>query len=221
MTDLRSSPDEALIVRIAGGDRDAFALLYRQCRSDVYRFAVHMCNSPAVAEDVVQDVFVAVITDASRYRPGQSGVLPWLLGIARNHVRRFRSQRAILPLPDEETRAGQALAVERDPLIELTRQRHDTALRYALQALPPRYREAIVLCDLQELSYDAAAKALGCAIGTVRSRLHRGRARLARSLCAVRNDVVSRDTGRSRSTALPQGAGLKSCATGTGTGSKL
>jgi RNA polymerase sigma-70 factor (ECF subfamily) len=221
MSDLQSPPDDALIVRIAGGDRDAFALLYRRCRPDVYRFAVNMCGSPAVAEDVVQEVFVAVITDASRYRPGQSGVLPWLLGIARNHVRRFRSQRTGLPLPDEDTRAGQILAVDRDPLIELTRQRHDDALRRALLALPARYREAIVLCDLHELSYDAAARAIGCAIGTIRSRLHRGRAQLARSLCDVRTDiVVSRTAGLSRIAALPHRAGLKSCATETGTGSK-
>jgi RNA polymerase sigma-70 factor (ECF subfamily) len=148
-------------------------------------------------------------------------VLPWLLGIARNHVRRFRSRRSVVPLPDEETRAGQALAVERDPLIELTRQRHDAALRRALLALPARYREAIVLCDLQELSYDAAARAIGCALGTVRSRLHRGRAKLARSLRDVRTDiVVSRKAPLSRSAALSPGAGLRSCATGTGTGSK-
>jgi RNA polymerase sigma-70 factor (ECF subfamily) len=227
MPELPSPPDDALIARIAGGDREAFALLYRRWRSDVYRFAVNMCGSPTVAEDVVQEVFVALITDASRYRPGQSGVLPWLLGIARNHVRRFRSQRVVLPLPDEATRAGQVLAVERDPLIALTRQRHDHALRRALLALPARYREAIVLCDLHELSYDAAARAIGCAVGTIRSRLHRGHARLARSLPDVRNDIVAaRDAGISRSAARPRRPGLdrrglKSCVTGTGTGSKL
>jgi RNA polymerase sigma-70 factor (ECF subfamily) len=117
MTDLQPRRDEDLIARIACGDRDAFALLYRRCRPDVYRFALHMCGSRALAEDVVQDVFVAVIEDASRYQPGRSGVLPWLLGIARNHVRRWRSQRRLLPLPDEETQAAQALAVETDPIV--------------------------------------------------------------------------------------------------------
>ena len=70
----------------------AFALLYRRYRADVYRFAAHVSGSAAVAEDVVQDVFVAVIEDASGYRADRSGVLPWLLGIARNHVRRWRSR---------------------------------------------------------------------------------------------------------------------------------
>jgi DNA-directed RNA polymerase specialized sigma24 family protein len=111
------SPEETLIARIADGDRDAFALLYRQYRPDVYRFAAHISGSSAVAEDVVHDVFIAVIEDAARYRPGQSGVLPWLLGIARNHVRRWRHRRPLLPLPGDDTEAGRRLAVQTDPLI--------------------------------------------------------------------------------------------------------
>jgi len=187
MADAGATHDE-LIARIAEGDRDAFALLYRQCRPDVYRFAVHMCGSAALAEDVVQDVFLAVIGDAGRYRPGRSGVVPWLLGIARNHVRRSRHRRPVLPLPAEESDDGRRLAVERDPVADLTGQRREAALARALHALPARYREAIVLCDLQELSYEAAAAALGCAIGTVRSRLHRGRASLSRALCGKEQD---------------------------------
>jgi RNA polymerase sigma factor (sigma-70 family) len=191
MTDEQPPADE-LIARIARGDRDAFARLYRQYRPDVYRFAAHVSGSPALAEDVVHDVFVAVIEDASRYQPGRSGVLPWLFGIARNHVRRWRSRRPLLPLPDEETQDGLRLAVDTDPLAGLTRERNETTVRRALLELPLRYREAIVLCDLHELSYDAAAKALGCAVGTVRSRLHRGRALLARRLCRGKDDVICR-----------------------------
>jgi RNA polymerase sigma-70 factor, ECF subfamily len=174
---------DELIERIARGDREAFAKLYRQCRPDVYRFAVHMCGSRAVAEDVVQDVFVAVIEYSARYRPGASGVVPWLLGIARNHVRRLRNRRPVVPLPGEETDDGRLLAVETDIVADLTGRRRRAALARALIELPARYREAIVLCDLQELSYEAAANVLGCAIGTVRSRLHRGRALLFREVC--------------------------------------
>jgi RNA polymerase sigma-70 factor (ECF subfamily) len=190
MPDSARSAGDDLIEKIAGGDRDAFAELYRRCRPDVYRFAVHMCGSPTLAEDVVQDVFLAVIEDASRYRPGRSGVLPWLLGIARNHVRRWQSRRPVLPLPGDETDAGGRLGIETDPIVGLTRQRHEAALARALRDLPARYREVIVLCDLQELSYAAAAGALGCAIGTVRSRLHRGHALLAKELCDVKHDVI-------------------------------
>lgn len=178
----RQGPQDELIARIAAGDREAFTRLFRECRADVFRFALHMCGSPAVAEDVVQDVFVAVIEDAGGYRPGRSGVLPWLLGIARNHVRRWRHRRPAEPLPGEDSHDGRGLVAESNPVADLTRQRQEVALARALLALPPGFREAIVLCDLQELSYDAAARVLGCAVGTVRSRLHRGHARLAREL---------------------------------------
>ena len=184
--------DDELISRITAGDREAFALLYRRYRTDVYRFAAHVSGSAAVADDVVQDVFVAVIEDASGYRADRSGVLPWLLGIARNHVRRWRSQRVVLPLPGDETQAAEDLAVQPDPLVEISMQRHTTALRHALLELPIRYRETIVLCDLQELSYADAAHALGCAVGTVRSRLHRGRALLARRLCDPEDGLLCR-----------------------------
>jgi len=192
MADDRPQVDDELISRIAVGDRDAFALLYRRYRTDVYRFAAHVSGSPAVADDVVQDVFVAVIEDASGYRTNRSGVLPWLLGIARNHVRRWRSQRPVQPLPGDDTQAARDLAVQPDPLGDISMERHTTALRRALLELPVRYREIIVLCDLQELSYADAADAIGCAVGTVRSRLHRGRALLARRLCDPEDGLICR-----------------------------
>jgi RNA polymerase sigma-70 factor, ECF subfamily len=195
MVDEGARSGDELITRIAAGDRDAFAQLYRQHRSNVFRFALHMCGAPAVAEDVVHDVFVAVIERASRYRPGLSSVLAWLIGIARNHVKRRRSERPVVPLPendDDETVDRRALAIDADPLIHLACQRRVAALRRALLDVPLKYREAVVLCDLQELSYAEAAAVLGCAIGTVRSRLHRGRALLAKRLCASGGDVVCR-----------------------------
>src|SRR5712691_1240702 len=129
MAEDRPPVDDEVISRIAAGDREAFALLYRRYRADVYRFAAHVSGSPAVADDVVQDVFVAVIEGASGYRADRSGVLPWLLGIARNHVRRWRSQRIVLPLPGDETPAAQELAIRPDPLVEISMRRHTTALR--------------------------------------------------------------------------------------------
>jgi RNA polymerase sigma-70 factor (ECF subfamily) len=189
--DAPANPD-VLIARIASGDRDAFAHLYREYRPDVFRFALHMCGSTALAEDVVQDVFLAVIESAARYQPGRAGVKPWLLGIASNHVRRWRHRRVFLPLPDEGSRDNRKIAAETDPVGDLTRVQHQAALSRAILALPVRYREAVVLCDLHELSYEAAAAGLGCAIGTIRSRLHRGRAALAKTLDGLKDDVVCR-----------------------------
>jgi len=182
MADEADEADERLIARIVDGDRDAFAILYRRYRPDVYRFAVHFCGSSEPAEDIVQDVFVAVIHSAARYRPERSGVLPWLLGIARNLARRVHARTVTFPLPADDATSGCELAIDTDPLAGIARARQTRAVRLALGELPNRYREAIILCDLHGLTYLEAATALGCAVGTVRSRLHRGRALLARAL---------------------------------------
>jgi RNA polymerase sigma-70 factor (ECF subfamily) len=121
---------------------------------------------------------MTVIHHAARYAPGRSGVLAWLLGIARNHARRRLSARRYEPLPD----AGGEPAVTADPADGIARGQQADALRRALGSLPVAYREAIVLCDLQELTYEDAAAAAGCAVGTVRSRLHRGRRILAKKM---------------------------------------
>lgn len=172
--------DEELIVAMAGGDREAFAEIYRRRRPDVYRYAAHMTGDPAAAEDVTQDVFMAVIHQARRYDPQRAAVVSWLLGIAKNHARRrLSTDRALDPLPDAPT---DSTTVSPDPVAGLARERQIAALRQALSELPVAYREAVVLCDLQELSYADAAAALGCALGTVRSRLHRGRTMLGSRL---------------------------------------
>jgi RNA polymerase sigma-70 factor (ECF subfamily) len=175
-----SASDEELLAAIVQGDRDAFGELYRRRRPDVYRFAAHMTGDPAAAEDVTHDVFLAVMHEARRYEAGRAPAVSWLLGIARNHARRRLSKdRALDPMPDAAT---DRMTVSPDPLAGLARDRQIAALRTALGALPVAYREVVVLCDLQELSYADAARALGCALGTVRSRLHRGHAMLGSRL---------------------------------------
>jgi RNA polymerase sigma-70 factor (ECF subfamily) len=190
-----SPTDEQLIAAVAAGDREAFAALYSRRRPDVYRFALHMTGVPAVAEDVAQDVFLAVIREAGRYTPGRSGVVPWLLGIARNHALRRITERRHEPLPPE----GREPAVTADPADAIARGRDIETIRAALVTLPVAYREAVVLCDLQELSYQEAADAAGCAIGTIRSRLHRGRGLLADTLRKEPwNETTSRPNDISR-----------------------
>ena len=177
--------DEQLIAAVAAGDREAFGALYRRRRPDVYRFALHMTGMPATAEDVVQDVFLLVIQEAKRYSPARAPVVPWLLGIARNLSRRRLADRRHEPLPGPTD----GPAVTTDPAERLARTRQVDALRYALGTLPVPYREAVVMCDLQELSYQDAATVAGCAIGTVRSRLHRGRQMLAAKMRGERHVV--------------------------------
>lgn len=170
--------DEELLARIAARDVEAMSALFRRRQQNVYRFALHLTGSPAVADDVTQDVFMAVIRDAGRFEAGRATVSAWLCGIARNFVRRrLNVDRRDDSLEDEPE--GSEPAVHPDPLGDLTRAESLEALRRAVLSLPLRYREAVVLCDLDEMPYADAAAALGCAIGTVRSRLHRGRALLA------------------------------------------
>lgn len=184
MTDLDSSPDDVLLKQVAAGDRDAMGVLFRRRQQNVFRFALHLTGSPAVADDVTQDVFVAVIRDAARFDASRSSVAAWLCGIARNYVRRRFAQPETEPLEAEESES--APTVTPDPLGDLTQAQELEALRRAVLSLPMRYREAVVMCDLHEMAYADAAEALGCAVGTVRSRLHRGRALLAAKMQAER-----------------------------------
>jgi RNA polymerase sigma-70 factor, ECF subfamily len=190
-------PDDQLLKRIAAGDTEAFAALFRRRQGDVYRFALHMTAQPAVADDVTQDTFLAVMHDAARYDAARATVVAWLCGIARHHVlRRLERDRPMQPLEidDEAAPVNSMLTTSESVLGDLTRAETIDAVRIAVLTLPIRYREAVVLCDLQELSYADAAVALGCAIGTVRSRLHRGRALLGVKLTA--SDDTAPDTNR-------------------------
>lgn len=177
--------DDELVARIGARDATALSLLFRRRQADVYRVAMLMTGSPAAAEDVTQDVFLAVMHDASKFESGRASVTAWLCGIARNHARRrLERDRRMLPLPDQsEPLPGEAMMAT-DPLREMSNAEQIEMLRRAVLTLPVRYREVVVLCDLQELSYADAAIALACSIGTVRSRLHRGRALLTAKMQA-------------------------------------
>jgi RNA polymerase sigma-70 factor (ECF subfamily) len=178
--------DDELLARTADGDAQAFTELFRRRQPGVFRFAVHMTGSAATADDVVQDVFLAVMRDADRYQPGRATVAAWLCGIARNCVRqRLERDRRLTPVVFGNGREPEPEADgPADPLAGLLRAERIDELRRAVHALPVTYREALVLCDLQEMPYGDAAEAIGCPVGTVRSRLHRARAMLAGRLAA-------------------------------------
>ena len=164
-------PDSELVARARGGERDAFALLYRRHQAFVYRFARGMTGSSAVAEDVVQDVFLALMRDLDRYDPDRAPLRTYLFGIARNLARfKARGLWRLLSLD-----AASEAAAQDDPAAVLASTEDARHLRQCLSALPTKYREVIVLCDLQEVNYADTASMLGTPIGTVRSRLHRGR----------------------------------------------
>jgi RNA polymerase sigma-70 factor (ECF subfamily) len=184
MPRIEDATDEDLVLRMAAGDEKALATLYRRRCGAIHRFALLMGGSHAVADEVVQETFLAVIDRARSYDPSRGSVAAFLYGIARNRVRRwFERARTYEPL-DEIAEGGSATlsAAFDDPLAGIARKEAIESLRRAVAALPPRYREVVALCDLDELSYLDAAAVLGCAVGTVRSRLHRAHALLVRKL---------------------------------------
>ena len=163
--------------RTANGDREAFAAIYRRHSATVYRFARLMTGCNATAEDVVQEAFLALMRDAWRYDPNRASLATYLYGVARYQTRRRLSRdRRFVGGDNVDT------AAEGDLHAAMERQDDVGRLRRAILALPSRYREVVVLCDLQDVSYADAAATLGCAIGTVRSRLHRARTMLGERL---------------------------------------
>jgi RNA polymerase sigma-70 factor (ECF subfamily) len=193
--------DDGLLRQMMAGDEDAFTLLYRRRHPSIFRFAVHMSGNVAVAEDITQEVFMALIRDAKRFDPARGTLGGFLIGVARNHLRkRWEQDRRSVPLTEDADELGHTLA---GPVGSgngngkvggngsgAFRNSHDlftsletvARVRQAIGTLPETYREAVVLCDLEEMSYEEAAEALDCPVGTVRSRLHRARALLLEKL---------------------------------------
>ena len=186
---LSTPPSDAELLRLMeAGDEEAFTTLYRRRQAGVYRFALQMSGSEAVAEDVTQEVFMVLMRDADHFDPERGSLAAYLYGIARNLVlRSFQKDRPLVALDQEgdgETGASvhENLVARHDPLGDLTRGETVARVRQAVLALPGHYREVVVLCELHELSYAETAQTLGLAVGTVRSRLHRGRAMLIEKL---------------------------------------
>ena len=208
MTGVTELTDDGLLRRVVEGDEDAFSLLYKRRHPSIYRFALHMSGNAAVAEDVTQEVFLALIRDPKRFDPARGTLAGFLFGVARNHLRkRWEQDRRMVSLvgdADDFVAPGIAASVNgtqangnghvygggngnghyvvpatRDEFASLE---NVARVRQAIGTLPENYREVVVLCELEEMSYEEAAAALDCPVGTVRSRLHRARAILLEKL---------------------------------------
>lgn len=181
MSDRLHATDAALAARLARGDANALAPLYERHRGVVHRFALLWSGQAAVAADVTQDVFVHLLTHADAYDGGRGPLPPWLLGIARNFVHRRTGADARYVANDDDMPDVEAPAHQTpDASLELNRDLE--RLRAAIAALPPHYRDVLVLVELAERSYADTAAICGCELNTVRSRLSRARALIARTL---------------------------------------
>jgi len=192
MLESPSHSDDDLLRLISKGNEAAFVEFYRKHQTSVYRFALHMSGKTEIAEEVTQDVFMTVMSVAKQYDAQRGSAAAYLHGIARNFVLRCleRERPYVTILDDAENQRSDALADAQDVLSELARNERIESLRRAVLALPPAYREVVVLCDLNEMDYAEAAAALGCAIGTIRSRLHRARALLMEKMRAAERCTV-------------------------------
>ena len=170
--------DGELLHLSSKGDEDAFLILFRRHEGPVFRFALHMSGCRDTAEEVTQEVFLMLLSEEKLYAEERGALQGYLIGVARNKVRRhFAEGRAF-----GSTELVQPSSSGADLIEDLSKGQELEWLRSAILSLPPNYREVVVLCDLEDLTYAQAAQQLGCAIGTVRSRLHRARAILGAKL---------------------------------------
>jgi RNA polymerase sigma-70 factor, ECF subfamily len=182
--------DYELLRRAAEGERQAFELVYHRYHQVVYRFARAMTGGPDAAEDVTQEVFIALIKELPRYDPARAGFTTYLYGIARNLSRdRWRRTQRRLAL--------EAIGLEKrsttdDPLDLIERAQAATQIHRALRGLPLRYREVIILCDLHGLAYAEAALVVRSSVGSVRARLHRARQLLRQRLSRLFEPAAAR-----------------------------
>ena len=190
--------DAELIDRMAAGDREAFALIFRRHQATVYRFSRQMLGSKEAAEDVTQDVFVALAETGHRFDPTRGSLTTYLYGIARHLIlRRHRRIRGRTEIDIDAVSAedAEALSTGTDPTEALSRAQLLEQVRAAIVRLPVHYREVLVLCELHGLAYEDAAKIAKCPVGTVRSRLSRARQMLMERCANLTNpDRVERKT---------------------------
>jgi len=181
--------DEAsLIERSQRGDLDAFNALVVAYQGQVYSVCLRMLGSPQPAEDATQETFIAAFRAVSRFRRGS--LRAWLFRIAANvcydELRRRRSRPQVpLEAPAGDERPAAEPASPDEPLEErAVRQELARCLEGGLASLPADQRLAVILRDVQGLAYEEVAEATGASLGTVKSRISRGRAALRDFLLA-------------------------------------
>jgi RNA polymerase sigma-70 factor, ECF subfamily len=182
--------DDVLLRRAAKGDEEAFTLLYRRNQAGLYRFALRMTGNAWAAEEIVQDVFMTIMREPKKYDATRGPVGAYLFGIARNRVMKHFDRLPREVSLEAEGKNGSAVSTAAastfTPAHWAEQQERVARVRAAVLDLPAEFRETVVLCELEELSYDEAARLLGCPVGTIRSRLHRGRALLLAKLEMLR-----------------------------------
>jgi RNA polymerase sigma-70 factor, ECF subfamily len=188
--DLETLPDEDLLARFVAGTEEAFSVLVHRHEDRLFALALRMMGERSDALDAVQDTFVLAFRRAHSFR-GDSAFGTWLYRIGINACKDLLRKKRRLPVPEEdlaEEPLGQTPALAVD---EVVSRRIDVAR--ALEALPAEYREAVALHDLTGVPYHEIAAITEVSIGTVKSRISRGRRRLAELLEHPNAPATSKD----------------------------
>ncbi len=191
-TRARSSIEEEFIERLKNSDADAFDTLVTRYSADIYALVFRLTENPEEAADLTQETFLRALKAIKNFR-GEADLKTWLFRIAINESRnRFRwwKRRKIekiisldAPAGNSETALSETFSSDSaNPEQEILRVEREDALRRALQSLPEIFRRAVVFCDIEGLSYEEIASALEINVGTVKSRIARGREELRRKL---------------------------------------
>jgi len=182
---------ERLIERCLDGDEDAWAQIVRAYWRKVFNIAYKFVGRHDEAEDLTQEIFLKIFRSLGTF-DRRANFQTWLISVSRNlcidHYRSVRKERETI---DRAIDAGE-LAPEADepgPVAALEQRDRVALLRQALAALPEALRTAVLMRDIQELSYQEIAERLGLPEGTVKSRINRGRAELARQVRRLGRDV--------------------------------
>ncbi len=197
MPSTESRSDVELLGLAVSGDENAFLALYQRLKNSIFRYAYYMTGSKFAAEEVTQEVFLTLLQNRARFDPKQGDLGGFVFGIARNLVRRIdRRERPFEPLPDDAEVLARLVGPAPESPNQLVQDQLIGNVRAAVASLPEHYRQVVVLCDLCEMTYADAATRMGCAVGTVRSRLNRGHKLLAEKLKLQRETQTAfRNTG--------------------------
>ena len=170
------------LAALRAGNRQAIAVLYEAEAPRVYRYALALAGNAAWAADATQEAFVALALRPHTYDASRAPLGAWLAGVARHALAaQWRQALGHEPLPDDDAAADEGMPGAAAPSPEdlLVRAQDGDAVWAALRQLPAGFREAVVLVDVQERPYAEAAAIAGVELNTLRTRLHRGRQKLA------------------------------------------
>lgn len=188
--------DLDLVQRHRYGDAEAFSEIYQRYGRMIYNLAYRLSGDADAAADLTQETFFRAFRHLERFRGGSS-LKTWLYRVGLNHCRSRLSRRRWFFVPVSEEAAAEGLQLvdgRRDPEQRTLARERGRILHRALAQLPLPFREAVVLCDLEGLTYEEIASVLGIRIGTVRSRIARARGKLKTLLEPVPSEPTSTES---------------------------